>query len=146
MKSLFGLLKFRQKEINKLQEENRSLKAQINTLYKQIPSLIDEVNTLKKENIFIDENILLKNEVNRLLEDNKILIHKVSLLTDTIKSNSELSPTLKQIIETKMEFKLKEASFHDSGGKLASNQNISTNSEDLSVPFKKIKIPPISEK
>jgi len=144
MKSLYDFLKFRQKEINILQEENKSLKDQLNNLNKQILSLIDEVNILKKENISLDENMMLKDELNRLIEDNKSLNHKVSLLTKTIESNPELSQVSKLIQD--MEIKRLEASFHDSGGKLASNQNISTNGVDLSVPLKKIKFPPISEK
>jgi hypothetical protein len=144
MKSLYGFIKFRQKEINILQEENKSLNDQVNNLHKQILLLIDEVNILKKENISLDENMFLKDELNRLMEDNKSLNHKVSLLTKTIESNPELSQVSKLIRD--MEIKRLEASYHDSGGKLASNQNISTNGVDLSVPIKKIKFPPISEK
>lgn len=196
MKSLFTLLKFRQKEIDLLQNENRSQQKEIDSLIKENKLLLDAVYPLTSSGIPLEKladvlkqiaksvpkteieinrhdasyhdsgTKLASNESLTKFASNKSLYADKPLgsdktnddlikdLLDSRKNNrfpplsEESNPELSQVSKLirDMEIKRLEASYHDSGGKLASNQNISTNGVDLSVPIKKIKFPPISEK
>jgi predicted RNase H-like nuclease (RuvC/YqgF family) len=142
MKSLSSFLKFRQKEIDLLQNEIRSEKNKIDLLQNENKSKQKEIDSLRKEN--------------------KLLKDAVYPLTSSGIPLEKLADVLKQIAGTvpksDIDINLLHASYHDSGTALASNANIRSDKtlgsdktlddlvKDLLDSRKNIRFPPISEK
>jgi hypothetical protein len=107
MRSIFSLLKFRQKEIDLFQSEIQLKQKEIILHNSEIKSLKNEIDSLRKEN--------------------KMLRDAVYPLTTSGIPIEKLAETLKPIVsmlESESEKKQHEASYRDSGTSLASNQGL----------------------
>jgi len=113
MKSFYSFLKFRQNEIDLLQNENKLNQKEIILHNSEIKSLKNELDSLRKEN--------------------KMLQDAVYPLTTSGIPIEKLAETLKPIVsmlESETEKKQHEASYHDSGTSLASNEGLVTSKKE----------------
>jgi hypothetical protein len=142
MKSLNGFLKFRQKEIDLLQDENRSQQKDIDSLLKENKLLLDAVyplislgipleklaDVLKQIDLLQNENKSKQLEIDLLRKEKKLLLDAVYPLTSSGISLENLADVLKQfaksIPKTEIEINRHDASYHDSEIKLASNESL----------------------
>jgi hypothetical protein len=184
MKSFYSYLKFRQKEIDLLQNENRSQQKEIDSLLKKNKLLLDAVypltslgipleklaDVLKQIDLLQNENKSKQLEIDSLHKENKLLLDAIYPLTSSGISLEKLADVLKQIAKsvpkTEIEINRHDASYRDSGTKLASNESLTkfvsnkslyadkplgsdkTNDDlikDLLDSRKNIRFPPISE-